>query len=94
MTNTHALRTPYGSIGNAIRSLRLKRGLTQLELAKAIKRTQSAVASYESGRICPSLMSAKRIASALNVPVEFLIGHRRSLFGNQRRPETASTDGP
>ena len=80
MIATNGPRAPHGTIGDAIRALREQRQWTQGQLAKRLNRTQSAVASYESGRICPSLMVANRMAVAFNVPIEFLIGHRRSLF--------------
>lgn len=81
MINTHAeIRTPHGTIGNAIRQLREKKGWTQEQLAKRIRRTQSSVAYYESGRICPSVKTAQLMAIEFNVPLEFIVGHRRSLF--------------
>lgn len=78
------IRAPHGTIGNAIRALREKNGLTQVRLADKIKRTQSTIASYESGRIAPSLMTVRRLATELNVPVEFLLAHKRSLFSKDQ----------
>ena len=75
------LRAPHGTIGNAIKQLRLKRMLTQRQLAKKIGVTQSAIAHYESGRMCPCLEVATVIAREFNVPLEFILGHRRRLFG-------------
>jgi DNA-binding XRE family transcriptional regulator len=79
-TNDGSLRAPHGTIGNAIKKLREKNGWTQIQLATKIGRTQSAIASYESGRICPSVGTAKLLAIALNVPIEFILAHRRALF--------------
>jgi transcriptional regulator with XRE-family HTH domain len=80
LDNDGSLRAPHGTIGNAIRRLREERKLTQEQLAKRIQRTQSAVASYESGRICPSVKTAKLLALTLNVPLELILAHRRTLF--------------
>jgi transcriptional regulator with XRE-family HTH domain len=82
--NQVPVRTPYGTLSNAIYRLRLDRQLTQVQLAKKIQRTQSAVASYESGRIKPSYETAKRIAQALNVSVDLLTCHERTLFAKPK----------
>lgn len=78
-----AFRTPHGTLANALRQLRLQKNLTQCQLAKRIDRTQSAIASYESGRIAPSMKTAQLLAIELSVPYEFLLGHRRSLFNRE-----------
>jgi transcriptional regulator with XRE-family HTH domain len=80
LTNTGALRAPHGTIGNAIRRLRTDRQWTQDGLAKRVMVTQSAIASYESGRVCPSVKVAKLLALEFNVPLEFILAHRRTLF--------------
>lgn len=79
-TNDGTFRAPHGTIGNAIRTLRKKCGWTQEQLGKRIGCTQSAIASYESGRICPSYKLANLLAVELNVPLEFILAHRRRLF--------------
>jgi DNA-binding XRE family transcriptional regulator len=80
LTNDGSLRAPHGTIGNAIRKLREKNQWTQEQLGKRVNRTQSAIASYESGRICPSVKTVKLLALEFRVPVEFILAHRRSLF--------------
>jgi len=80
-TNDGSLRAPYGTIGNAIKKLRKERNLTQEQLAKKCECTQSAVASWESGRTCPSTRRASLLAVVFNVPLELILGHRRRLFG-------------
>ncbi len=81
LTNDGSFRAPHGTIGNAIRQLRQERQWTQEQLGKRVNRTQPAIASYESGRICPSLKTAQLMAIEFNVPLEFMLAHRRSLFG-------------
>lgn len=79
-TNDGTFRAPHGTIGNAIKNLRVERALTQEQLAKKTDCTQSAVASWESGRTCPSVKKVKMLAAIFNVPLEFILGHRRTLF--------------
>jgi len=49
---------------------RKKKKLTQKELAKTLKLSQSAIAMYEIGRRRPSLDKAKKIAEYFNVSIE------------------------
>jgi transcriptional regulator with XRE-family HTH domain len=57
-----------------IKRLRTERGLTQVELAKRVKVTQTYVAKIEGGdRVNPSLPVLKRLAKALGVPVTDLL---------------------
>lgn len=79
-TNDGSFRAPYGTIGNAIKNLRLKHFMTQVQLAKKLGVTQSAVASWELGRTCPKTKRAQMLAVIFNVPLEFILGHRKSLF--------------
>lgn len=80
-TNDGSFRAPYGTIGNAIKNLRLKHQLTQEQLAKKTGVTQSAIASWETGRTCPKTKRAQLLAVVFNVPLEFILGHRKRLFG-------------
>lgn len=80
LTNDGSLRAPHGTIGTAIRKLREERRWTQEQLAKRIDVSQSAVAHYESGRMCPSVKTATSMALMFNVPLEFILAHRRTLF--------------
>lgn len=50
--------------------LRKKKGLTQKELAKALKISESAIAMYETGRRTPSLARARIIADFFDVNIE------------------------
>ena len=80
LTNDGSLRAPHGTIGNAIRNLRKQRELTQAQLADKTNVSQSAVALWESGRTCPSVKRVRMLAVIFNVPLEFILGHRRNLF--------------
>lgn len=59
-------------IAQAVRAARTRAGLTQAELAKKIKTTQSVIARLESGsdKRTPSLDLLARIASACNAELE------------------------
>lgn len=80
LINDGSLRAPYGTLGNAIKTLREKRMWTQVQLARRLGLTQSTIASYESTRILPSEKTLKKLASEFNVPIELLLAHRRTLF--------------
>lgn len=56
-------------VGENIRKLRRKKGLTQAELANKMGVSQQMVNQYENGKLNPKLETAKKIASALEVPV-------------------------
>ena len=47
-----------------LREARLRAGLTQAELARAARRSQSAIARWESGRVQPSLETLRELIRA------------------------------
>lgn len=55
------------SMGEMIRGIRRKRGLSQEELAQAIGSTKSAISRYESGKRQPDYDQLQRIAVTLDV---------------------------
>lgn len=56
-----------------VRSLRLKAGLTQVQLAKLMEIDQSAVSLWETGKHAPRAKDYKRLAKALGVTVDELL---------------------
>jgi transcriptional regulator with XRE-family HTH domain len=61
-------------LSQALKRLRERRGLTQVQLAKRAKVAQGYVAMLESGeRKSPSLPVLRRLAKALGVPVTELL---------------------
>ena len=60
-------------IGSKIRELRIKRSLTQEELAHRSDLHTTFIAHIESGRKVCSVKSLQKIASALNIPVFVLL---------------------
>jgi transcriptional regulator with XRE-family HTH domain len=63
------------SIGENIRCARIHRGVTQEELALALKTTKSAISRYELGKREPRYDQLRAIADYLNVSVGFLQGY-------------------
>jgi transcriptional regulator with XRE-family HTH domain len=59
--------------GERIRTCRLERGLTQLELAEAAGVDRKTVSRIENSRFSPSLINIYAIADALNTEVRDLI---------------------
>lgn len=60
--------------GNQIRNLRESRNLTQEQLAELASLNRVTVAKYESGRVEPGANALARIADALEVSTDVLLG--------------------
>lgn len=54
-----------------LREARLRAGLTQAELGRAVGRTQSAIARWESGRVQPSLETLRELIRACRLELTF-----------------------
>lgn len=64
----------YMTIGDKIRSARLKKGMTQEELGKILDIQKSAVAKYENGRVQNiKRITLQRISETLDIPISELI---------------------
>ncbi len=59
--------------GDRIRQLRKEKGLTQKQLGDLCGMADSAIRRYESGRQNPKIETLKKIASALEAPIELFI---------------------
>ncbi|MBA3670225.1 MAG: helix-turn-helix transcriptional regulator [Sphingomonas sp.] len=57
-----------------LKAARDKRELSQGDLAKAAKLPASSISHFESGARKPSFDNLKRLATALNVSTDFLVG--------------------
>lgn len=60
-----------------LRTLRIAKGLSQQKLADSIGVTQQAIHQYENGKVEPDLQNLIRLADALEVSVDLLIGHQK-----------------
>lgn len=67
------LRGEMSDIGDRIRALRKKRGLTQVQLSRVSGVSQSNVSQYERF-IEPSASALSKIANALDTTVDYLVG--------------------
>lgn len=76
------IATPAAAhVGSLIRELRLKRGLSQDDLASKTKIDSSNIRSYESGRALVGLHSQVKTATVLRVqPGSLLKGLELSMF--------------
>lgn len=56
-----------------IKISRMKQGITQEQLAKLTGLSRSSIINYEADKRNPRVKDLKKIATALNVPIEALI---------------------
>jgi DNA-binding XRE family transcriptional regulator len=61
---------------NQIRKLRLVKSLTVIDLASKVGCNPMSIYRYETGRRTPDLITASKIAKALGVTVDELIGKK------------------
>lgn len=60
-------------IGKAIKTLRLKRGYSQKQLASLVDKSETAISLIESGKSIPQTKRIKEISSALGVEPTYLL---------------------
>jgi len=60
----------YGEEEDTMKTLRLKRGLTQVKLAAAMDTSQAQIAKIESGRHDPSMTTCRKLSKALGVSLD------------------------
>ncbi len=71
-------------VAQAIRSLRIRSGLSQRQLAQRMQVPRTYVSKIENEKACPTLSSLERIAEALRVRVPDLLVTDRTLEGEIR----------
>jgi putative transcriptional regulator len=59
-------------ITNLVKEFRIKRGLTQEDLAAAVKVSRQTIIAIEKGNYVPSLLLAMSLAKQFNISVEQL----------------------
>lgn len=59
--------------GNKIKELRLKKGLTQQQMANALGTVQTTYSGWEKDKREPSYEVLKQIANYLKVPIDYLL---------------------
>ncbi len=60
----------HKSVGNNIKEIRTKLGITQAELAELVGVARVSIISIEKGHFIPTIETALRISQALNVSIE------------------------
>lgn len=60
-------------VGKNIKKHRLKKGLTQLDLAAACDFEESAIGRLENGKTNPTFKTLLKLANALDVSVQLLV---------------------
>ena len=61
------------NIGNAIKTLRKRKKITQKQLAELSGISTNALCSIETGQSYPSMTTINKICSSLNVPESYLL---------------------
>ena len=79
-------------IGQRIRTMRLSRGMTQADLAKAIGQSQSSITMYETGRREPDFETLEALADVFNVPMIAFVDGGGSVTVGHPEEENQSDD--
>ena len=79
---------PIIDTGERIRALRKDRGLNQDQLAELANLNRVTIAKYESGRVEPGAQALARIADALEVSTDVLLGRSDVVYPAKKFPVT------
>ena len=80
----------YATIGDRIRELRKARGLNQDQLAELSSLNRVTVAKYEAGRVEPGAQALSRLADALDVTTDVLLGrYEEETDGTEKEPPSS-----
>ncbi len=74
-------------LGERLKELRAKNGLTQIAFAEIFKISSGTIAMWETGKRTPDIEMIKRIAEYFGVSVDYLVGH-----GTQNTDSDYQTD--
>jgi transcriptional regulator with XRE-family HTH domain len=72
------------NIGSIISQLRDKNGFSQSDLAEKSNVSRVMIGKYERGEAIPSIDAAKKIADALGVSLDFLVGESKNASFDKR----------
>lgn len=67
------------TLGERIKSIRMKKNISQKELAEALNVNRSAISLYETNRKSPSRENTYKIATVLGVSIDYLLGLQTDL---------------
>jgi len=60
-------------LGQAIKTLRVKQGLTQTQLAELCDMSTNSICSLETGKAYPPIATVRRLCDAFGVPQSYLL---------------------
>ena len=75
-------------LNEKLQELRVRKGITQEELASALFVSRAAVSKWESGRGCPSVDSLKAIAAFFSVSIDELLSGNEIAYSTDNSPKT------
>ena len=81
----------YFDTGNKIKEVRESRNLTQDQLAELASLNRVTIAKYESGKVEPGAHALSRIADALEISSDVLLGRSEPDTESMRQPKTAES---
>lgn len=70
------------SVARRIKGQRTKLGITQTQLARSARLTPAAISQFESGARKPSFDALSKLATALKVTTDYLLGMKQSSYEN------------
>lgn len=71
-------------VGQKIRVLRKKKGLTQIQLAKALHLKDASISHYENDERMPSIDTLIKIANYFDVDISFILGINNSGYSKSK----------
>jgi len=71
-------------IGDRIIQLRKQKGWSQTKLAKTVEASREAIGKYERGEAAPSVDTAKRIADAFGVTLDYLVDEKATAIFDKK----------
>lgn len=82
------------NVGNNIKNLRIRKGLTQLKLAEIVEISTVHMSHIETGSVCMSLETLINISNALETtPDSILLGEYKMINDGNSNPLSAIFDG-
>lgn len=78
------------AISKRIKDARTARGLTQVVLSEQLHLTRGAIGHWEQGKASPSTANLSKLATVLNVPIEWLIRGGQSPFKEAQNSRNSS----
>lgn len=78
----------YFETGERIRQIRKARGLSQDQLAELSSLNRVTIAKYEAGRVEPGALAISRIADALEISADVLLGRSDAVPEPKASPRT------